>query len=192
VIRLAFALILAATAASCGAQLPSVIREEMARAPRGTVTIVVFTDLQCPYCRRTHAALAPILAERRGKGAVRVVLRHVPLRSHPDARGAARAAMRADGLGAPADYVEVLFTSPDLSEAACERMAVERGVDRERFRRCVADPATSARIEHDTAIFEAAGGDGVPLLFVGRTRIDGEPSRQSLEAAIDEAIASKK
>jgi predicted DsbA family dithiol-disulfide isomerase len=53
------------------------------------------------------------------------------------------------------------------------------------FRRCISDRATDARIERDTAMYEAVGGDGVPLLFVGRTRLDGMQSRSSLEAALD-------
>lgn len=177
--------------ASCGAPLPLVIRDEMAVAPRGTATIVFFTDFQCPFCRRTHAALAPILAERKDR--VRVVLRHVPLPSHPDARSAARAAICAEDLGGEAakDYAAALFVARDLSEAACEDMAVERGIDRARFRACTYERATDARIDRDIAMFDSADGDGVPLLYVGRTRLEGEQPRSTLEAAIDAALSVK-
>jgi protein-disulfide isomerase len=178
-------------AGGCGAALPSVIQEELSRAPRGTATLVFFTDFQCPYCRRTHEALAPVVAERAGK--VRVVLRHVPLRSHPDARDAARAAVCVEQLAPQreADYVHALFTTEDLSPQACEQLAVERGVDRARFRACVDDAATDLRIERDTEMYEAAGGDGVPLLFVGRARLDGQQSRAALAAAIDDALSRR-
>jgi protein-disulfide isomerase len=186
---------LALSTVSCGAELPVVLRDEVARAPRGTVTVVFFTDFQCPFCRRTHEKLASVLAQHEGH--VRVVLHHLPLRSHPDARGAARAAICVEQLTDPnartaEDYASALFASADLSDASCEQIATAHGVDRERFRQCVADAATDARIERDIDLFESVDGDGVPLLYVGRTRLDGEPSRGALESAIDSALAREK
>jgi predicted DsbA family dithiol-disulfide isomerase len=170
---------------SCGGGAPPVIRDELARAPQGVVTVVFFTDFQCPFCRRTHAALSAVLADRPGK--VRVVIRHVPLRMHPDARTAARAAVCGETLGARDDLTDALYRSPDLGEQAVEQLVVERGVDVDRYRACLADPATEARITRDTAMLDELGGDGVPLLYVGRTRLDGSQSRRALQTAIDEA-----
>ncbi len=193
VLHFAFVLfILVSMLSACGAGVPPVIRDEMTRTAQvksGAATIVFFTDFQCPFCRKTHAALAPIVEARRDR--VRVVVRHVPLPRHPDARTAARAAVCVERLtnALTDDYVHALYEAQDLSEAACEELAVERGVDRDKLRRCLADPATDARIEQDLAMFDAVNGDGVPLLYVGRTRIEGAPSRGSLEAAIDDAIA---
>lgn len=178
---------------SCGACTPSVprpIQDELARAPRGTVTVVFFTDFQCPFCRRTHAALAPIVAERQGR--VRVVIRHVPLNMHPDARTAARAAVCTESLPARDSVVDALYKSPDLGEAAVEEIAAAGGADRDAFRRCVADPATDARIDRDTSTFRAIGGDGVPMLYVDRTLLDGAQTRRTLESAIDEAMRSQR
>jgi predicted DsbA family dithiol-disulfide isomerase len=166
--------------------VPPAIRDELARAPRGTVTVVFFTDFQCPFCRRTHAALAPLVAERQGR--VRVVIRHVPLRMHPDARTAARAAVCTESIAARDAVVDALYRAPDLGEAACEEIAAENGADRAQYQRCVADPATDARIDSDTAMFRQLGGDGVPMLFVDRTLLDGSQTRRTLEAAIDDAM----
>src|SRR5262249_9735352 len=105
----------------------------------------------------------------------------------PDARTAARAAICVERITRPLleDYVHALFDAQDLSEAACEEMAVERGVDRSRYQQCLSDPATDARLQQDLAMFEAGKGDGGPLLFVNGTRMEGSQSRASLEAAID-------
>ena len=176
----------ALTFASCAPSVPLAIRDELARAPRGTVTVVFFTDFQCPFCRRTHVALAPLVAERQGR--VRVITRHVPLNMHPDARTAARAAVCTESLANSDAVVDALYRAPDLGEAACEELAVTQGADREAFRRCVADPATEARIDRDTAMFRASGGNGVPMLYVDRTLLDGSQTRATLEAAIDEAM----
>ena len=120
-------------------------------------------------------------------GRVRVVLRHVPLRMHPDAPTAARAAVCAEALPGYDAYVHALYGSQDLGELACEEVAAAHGADRETFRACVANPATDRRIARDTAMLDALGGDGVPLLYVGRRRMDGSQTRRDLEAAIDEA-----
>jgi protein-disulfide isomerase len=185
-------------ACACGGEVPVVIRDEIAKTRQMTgelsaeaVTVVFFTDFQCPFCRRTHAALAPLVAARRGR--VRVVMKHVPLPRHPDARSAARAAVCVETItrALTDDYASALYQSQDLSEAACEELAVERGVDRARFQRCLAEPSTDARIERDLAMFDAVKGDGVPLLYVGRTRLDGAQSTSSLEAALDEELARR-
>lgn len=179
------AVLFASSLLACGGGAPPAIRSELARAPQGTVTVVFFTDFQCPFCRRTHAALSAVLAERPGK--VRVVIRHVPLHMHPDSRTAARAAICGEALGARDDLVDALYKAPDLGEQAVEELVVERGVDRERYRQCVVDRATELRIEGDTSMLDELGGDGVPLLYVNRTRLDGAQTRRSLEAAIDDA-----
>lgn len=186
--------LLVALSFGCGLELPTVIRDEMATTSRvkpGAATVVFFTDFQCPFCRRTHAALAPIVEARRDR--VRVVVRHVPLPRHPDARTAARAAVCVERIANALtdDYTHALFEAQDLSEGACEELAVLRGVDRAKFQRCLTDSATDARVDQDLAMFDAIKGDGVPLLYVGRTRLEGAQSRTSLEAAIDEATTRK-
>lgn len=183
---LAFFCLVVTSVVGCRPALPQAIQDEMAATPRGQVTVVFFTDFQCPFCRRTHAALDPLVEERKGR--VRVVLKHVPLRRHPDARAAARGAICVEAL-APhelAAFSRDLMTSPDLSERAIAEAAVQHRVDREQYDRCVHDSKTEERIERDTAMFDAVGGDGVPLLFVGRVRLEGGQTRSSLEAALDD------
>jgi predicted DsbA family dithiol-disulfide isomerase len=193
-VRAVFALASFLALFACGGELPTVIRDEITKTSHlkaGAATVVFFTDFQCPFCRRTHAALDPVVDARRDR--VRIVLRHVPLPRHPDARTAARAAICVETITRPLldDYVRALFEAQDLSEAACEDMAAERGVDRMRFRQCLSDSATDARVEHDLAMFDAVRGDGVPLLFIGRTRLEGAQTSSSLSAALDDAIADK-
>lgn len=189
---LAFFCLVMTMIGGCRPALPQAIQDEMAASPRGQVTVVFFTDFQCPFCRRTHAALDPLVEERKGR--VRVVLKHVPLRRHPDARTAARAAICVEAI-APNElgaFSRDLMAATDLSEQACAEAAVQHRVDREQYDRCVHDTKTEERIERDMAMFDAVGGDGVPLLFVGRARLDGSQTRSSLEAALDDELASVK
>jgi protein-disulfide isomerase len=183
---------LVASAVACRPALPQAIQDEMAGTPRGQVTVLFFTDFECPFCRRTHAALDPLIEARKGR--VRVVLKHVPLRRHPDARTAARAAVcveaiAPDELGA---FTRHLMAASDLSERACAEAAVRHRVDRDQYDRCVNDSRSDERIERDTALFDAVDGDGVPLLYVGRARLDGAQTRSSLETALDDALTAEK
>jgi protein-disulfide isomerase len=177
--------------AACSAELPVIVRDEMAATSRlkpGAATIVFFTDFQCPHCRRTHAALEPLVRGR--ESAVRVVLKHVPLDRHPDARTAARAAICVEIVSPPVaqDYAHALFTTQDLSAGSCEELAATRGVDMDRWHACLASVAPDARIARDLAAYESVGGSGVPLLFIGKERIDGAPPPAMLAAALDDAL----
>jgi protein-disulfide isomerase len=177
---------------ACGGELPLVIKDELAKTSQtkpGAATIVFFTDFQCPFCRKTHAELAPLL-EGENRARIRLVFRHVPLNRHPDARSAARAAVCVETLTPDLliDYAHALFATQDLSEANCEALAIERGIDKTRYQECLSGARTAARIDQDGAMFDAARGTGVPLLYIGSIRLDGAQSRSSLEAAIDESL----
>jgi protein-disulfide isomerase len=178
-------LLLAVALVSCGAGVPPVLRDELARAPRGAVVVVFFTDLECPFCRRTHAALQAARAARSEQ--VRVVVHHVPLPMHPDARSAAVAAICGEALGAGEELLDALYRASDLGERSVEALVLARGVDRARYEACVAAPSTADRIARDTWMLDAIGGDGLPLLYVGRARLEGAQTRQALEEAIEAA-----
>lgn len=184
-------LVLLTSLVACGGELPLVIRDEMVKTSQskpGAATVVFFTDFQCPFCRKTHAALAPLLEENHAR--IRVAFRHVPLRQHPDARTAARAAICVETLTPDLiiDYAHALFETQDLSEANCEALAIERGVDKARYQECLSSARTAARLDQDGAMFDAVKGTGVPLLYIGSTRLDGAQSASSLRAAIEESL----
>lgn len=168
------------------ADVPEAIAEEMRRTGRGKVTIVDFADFECPFCRMTHAELAPILEKHKDK--VRVVRKHVPLRIHPHAMDAARAGCCAEALGKGEEMADALFAAEDLTREGCEKLAEKHGLDLARFRACVEDPATQARIEKDRETFRAVKGHGLPTIWINETRFDGAQDRATLEEAIEAAI----
>ncbi|MGD0675925.1 MAG: thioredoxin domain-containing protein [Polyangiaceae bacterium] len=171
--------------------LPGVIRQEMEGAHRGVVTLVDFVDFECPFCRRMHAVLAP-LVEKHAKR-IRVLRRQVPLRSHPHALDAARAACCGERLGKGDAMADALFTAPvdDLTPSGCEELAVRLGLPRELYRACVADPKTDERIQADRAEFKAAGGRVLPTLWIGETAVVGAQAPEVLERAIDDALRQR-
>ncbi len=172
--------------------VPEVVAAEMARTPEGQVTVVDFADFECPFCRRTHAALAPVVEA--SKGRVRVVRKQVPLvRIHRYSLDAARAACCAESLGKGDAMADALFTAPveELTPEGCARLAASLGLDRQAFRACVDDPKTDARIDADITAFRAAKGHGLPTLWIDGEKLEGMQSEESLKSAILGAIARK-
>ncbi|MBX3206988.1 MAG: thioredoxin domain-containing protein [Labilithrix sp.] len=168
--------------------VPAVIAEEMRASGRGKVTVVDFVDFECPFCRMTHAELTPLLEPRKDK--VRVARKHVPLRMHPHAMDAAKAACCGEALGKGDAMADALFHAPpnELTPEGCERLAVQQGLALEKFRACVKDPATEARIEKDKETFRAVKGHGLPTIWVDGTKLEGAQDRETLAATLDEAI----
>ncbi|HEX8794582.1 MAG TPA: thioredoxin domain-containing protein [Polyangiaceae bacterium] len=169
--------------------VPVVIRDEMARTPAGEATVVDFVDFECPFCRMTHAELEPLLEEHAKQ--VRVVRRQMPLRSHPHAMDAARAACCGEQLGKGDAMANALFTAPedDLTPEGCEKLAASLGLPLDAYRACVKNAATDALIDADKAEFKAAGGFALPTIWIGDTRFVGAQSHEALEKALDRAIA---
>jgi uncharacterized membrane protein/predicted DsbA family dithiol-disulfide isomerase len=169
--------------------VPQVIHDEVARSPHGVVTIVDFVDFECPFCRMTHAELEPLLEAHRGQ--VRLLRRQVPLRSHPHAMDAARAACCGMKQGYGDAMANALFSTPveDLTPEGCEKVAARVGLSIDLYRTCVTDPATDALIEADKAEFQAAGGYALPTLWFGEVQLVGAQSRERLEQALASAMA---
>lgn len=182
------ALLFVASALGC-ASTPLLIQGEIAATPRGQATVVEFVDFQCPFCRKSHVMLAPLLAARKGR--VRVVRKHVPLPMHVNAAPAARASVCADAQGRGDDMADALFRAPvfDIDEVGCAQIAERLGLDLARFSACVSDATTARRIEQDERDFDAVGGTGVPLLYVGTERLEGMQDADTLEKTLDRALA---
>jgi predicted DsbA family dithiol-disulfide isomerase/uncharacterized membrane protein len=170
--------------------VPSVIADEMRKTPRGLVTVVDFVDFECPFCRMTHADLGPLLAARKDK--VRVARKHVPLRMHAHAMDAARAACCGEEQGKGGEVAESLFTADprDLTPDGCAAIAAKHGLDVSRFRACFTGPETEARIKADGDAFRAAGGHGLPTLFIDGIKLEGAQEASVLKSTLDAAIGA--
>jgi len=169
--------------------LAPVIAAEIARTPRGEVTVVDFVDFECPFCRKTHTELEPLLEAHKTR--LRVVRRQVPLRSHAHALDAARAACCGERLGKGDAMADALFAAPvdDLTREGCERLAESVGLVLDPYRACVADPKTDEQIEADRAEFKESGGYALPTIWIGDRRLVGAQPREALEQALQQALA---
>lgn len=168
--------------------VPDVITAELAKTPKGRVLVVDFIDFECPFCRMTHKAFAPLLHAHAGE--VRVVRKNVPLRMHPHAMDAAKAACCAEQLGKGDPMADALASAPveALTPKGCEDIAASQGIELDRFRACVAAPETEARIRADTETFRAARGHGLPTIWIGTQKLEGAQDEASLKEALESAL----
>lgn len=156
-----------------------------ARGPAdAAVTIVEFSDFQCPYCRSAAPVLDELLA--RHPDDVRLVYRHLPLdRIHPRARASALASECAREQGAFWKYHDLLFeNAPALGDADLRGYAQKAGLDLARFDECVGSGRHAEKVNADAAAAEKIGITGTPAFVVNGILLFG---LQPLDA-IDEVV----
>ncbi|HEY2736454.1 MAG TPA: thioredoxin domain-containing protein, partial [Polyangiales bacterium] len=142
-------------------------------APMAKVTIVEFSDFQCPHCAAVDPELRRLLREF--DGSVRLVYKAFPLTGHSRAIAAARAAEAARAQGKFWEMHDLLFEHQQaLEDADLERYAAQLGLDIERFDHDLNDDATAKRVEADRQLGEKLGIEATPSFFV-----DARPFRES-------------
>ena len=157
------------------------------------VTIVAFTDYQCPFCARAEATLAEL--RQRYPDDVRVVVQHNPLPFHARAFDAAVAAECAgeQGLFWPA-HDRLFARQRELAgQATPASIALElEGLQRGPFERCLASERARARVTEDQRLAERFGARGTPTFFVnGRVLVGAQPLQRFVEAVDRELSAAR-
>lgn len=154
------------------------------------VTIVVFSDFQCPYCA--------VLMERLGTlrkahpTEVTVVYRHFPVAGHQHARQAARASECAGDQGRFEAFHDALFAERDsIGVVPWDRFAATAGVgDLPKFRECAMATGPVPALGRDTLAGKQLYVAGTPTLLINERRIQGAPPMDSLEIFVQRALRS--
>ncbi len=155
------------------------------------VTIVEFSDFECPFCRETASRIRAI--RERYPHDVALVYRHYPLSYHPHATAAARASICASRQGRFESYHDALFARQDsLGLIAWSRLAADAGVpDVPAFEACMAEAGPSAEIERDLQAGTRLGVRGTPALLVNDRLLYGAPPgvlEDLVERALRQAV----
>ena len=138
--------------------------------PNGDVTVVEFFDYRCPYCKRALEPVLELLASDQG---VRVVWKEFPILG-PVSRFAARAAMAADRQGRYHEFhVAVMGAGEELTEAGVIAIAAGIGLDVERLRRDMEDPAIGAYLDETARLAGTLGIRGTPAFVIGDALVPG-------------------
>ena len=150
------------------------------------VTIVAFTDFECPSCARQHPVLDQIVSEFGDR--VRVVVRDFPLSQHANARKAAEAAEAAREQGKYWEYATVLFRNQSaLGVDKLRQYASEVGLDRARFDASLDSGKFAENVQRDVIDGRRLGISGTPTLYINGKRIS-DNSYASVKTAIEAAL----
>ncbi|HEV8616726.1 MAG TPA: thioredoxin domain-containing protein [Methylomirabilota bacterium] len=172
--------------------------------PDARVTIVEFSDFQCPFCGRyVRQTFAQLDREYVETGKLRYVVRNLPLEQiHPDAFRAAEAAECAGTQGKYWEMHDRLFAHQDaLGADDLSQHAAAVGVDMPAFRQCLDSRARADRIRQDMADAQAAGVTGTPTFLFAMTepnaatvkvigRIVGAHPYANFKAALDGLLSA--
>ena len=164
--------------------------DDPARGERSApVTVVVFTDYQCPSCAAMHPVIDETLKSYGNR--VRLVVRDFPLVMHAQARKAAEAANAANAQGKYFEYIAVLFKNQSaLDVDSLKRYATELGLDRAKFDAALDSGQYAAEVSNDIAEGEAYGVQATPTIFINGVQLLNL-TPEGLRAALDRALAQK-
>jgi protein-disulfide isomerase len=145
--------------------------QALAESNAPKVTIVEFSDFQCPYCRRMADTLAGIAGSLGSN--VRIIYRHLPLPNHTHARTAAFASECAAASGKFAEYAKLLFAKQDsLGAIGWEELAMRVKIsDTASFARCVRDSTYASRVRADEQAARRLGAYATPTILVNEWNV---------------------
>lgn len=151
------------------------------------VRVFVFSDFQCPVCRRAVEPLKKLV--RAFPGEVQVVFKQHPLASHGRAEPAARASLAAMAQGRFWEMHDRLFDAQRaLEDADLAAHAQALGLDMVAFDKALADPKLAAQIAYESAQAEALDARGTPAFFVNGERTVGWGSYLGIESQVKRAL----
>ncbi len=154
------------------------------------VTVVEFSDFQCPYCSRAATAVDQIKAKYGDK--VRFVFRQFPLPMHENARGAAEAALAANAQGKFWEFHDKLFQNQGkLTRDGLEEFAKEAGLNVPEFKKALDAKTFAPDVDADVKLGESVAVQGTPTMFINGARVANPTSFEAIAAQIDGALSGK-
>ena len=162
---------------------------EPSRGPAGApVTIVEFSDFECPSCAKLEPILDKIREHYGDK--VRIVFKQFPLNIHPHARKAAEASLCAQAQGKFWPFHDAVFADQEALETEdLQAKAEKAGVDPAEFFTCLTSGAQAEAVRQDMREGTIAGASGTPALYINGRTILGTVTYESLAATIDDELA---
>jgi protein-disulfide isomerase len=159
------------------------------------VTIVVFSDFECPYCSKVEQTVDQ-LKSTYGRDTVRVVWKNFPLPFHKSARPAAVAAQSARALGGNAAFWKfhdsAFSHQRDLNRENFEQWAEQAGVKLDKFRQALDESTYAAKVDADLALGRQLGVQSTPHAFINGVTVDGAQPVEKFKEVIDAEIKRAK
>lgn len=159
--------------------------------PNAPVTIVEFSDYECPFCKRHFEQTVPqIVSEYVDKGLVKMVFRDFPLGFHDKAQKAGEAAECAGEQGRYWDMHDKLFeNNANLDVEDLKKYAEDLGLNTAKFNTCLDSDAMAQEIKDDMAEGQSYGVTGTPASFINGRFVSGARPFSDFKKIIDEELA---
>ena len=172
-------------------RLPVNVENAHGRGPQDApVTLVEFSDFQCPYCKRVQPTLAELFEEYEGK--LRWVFKDLPLTSiHPGAVRAAEAARCAGEQGRFWEYRGALFELARVTDDVHSEVAQSLELDYEAWETCLDSGKYVAAVEADGAEAAVLGISGTPAFLVNGILITGAQPKESFTRLIEAELSRR-
>lgn len=162
-------------------------------ATNAKVTLIEYSDLECPFCERFHPTVQRAVSEYPDD--VRLVYRHFPLSIHPGARPKALAAECANEQGKFWEFIDAIFVAGASAPVGdLSKIAQTAGVaNLAQWQSCLDSEKYAAKVSADEQDAQAAGGRGTPYTVVvnndGKTGIvNGAQPYETVKATIDSLL----
>jgi protein-disulfide isomerase len=161
-------------------------------AKNAKVTIVMFSDFQCPFCGRVEPTLKQVMDDY--KNDVRLAWHNYPLPFHSHAMEAAEAAMAADAQGKFWQMHDKLFANQGtLDRASLDKFASEIGLDMAKYKAAMDAETYKDKIQEEITYGNSVGVNGTPAFFINGQFLNGAVGymqfKQKIDAEIDKATA---
>jgi protein-disulfide isomerase len=154
------------------------------------ITIVEFSDFECPFCSRAEEAVTQVMEKYPGK--VRLVFRHFPLSFHANAPKAAEASACADEQGKFWEMHKQLFANQKaITVPELKQHAGAIGLDQAKFDACLDGGSKKAIVDADTKAGSEAGVSGTPAFFINGKLLSGAQPFSEFEKVIEAELKKK-
>ncbi len=163
-----------------------------AKGPKNApVTIVTYSDFQCPFCSRVVPTMAEI--EKNYKDKVRIAFKHLPLPFHNNAQIAAEASMAAHEQGKFWEMHDKMFANQQaLDRPNLEKYAQELGLNSAKFKAALDSGKFKDYVQKDAQAAGPVGASGTPTSFVNGRKLEGAVPFANFKTLIDEELAKAK
>jgi protein-disulfide isomerase len=156
-------------------------RDQTEGNPSGDVSVVVFYDPRCPYCRRMEPVFSQLM---QADPHVRLVLKDLPILG-PASVLESRALIAAQNQGGYLKLMAALMSSPpDATDALVQQQAARVGLDVAKLQHDMQDPAISTRLEANLTLARRLGIEGTPMMVVGDALLQGAVELPELQQAV--------
>ncbi|MEO8217041.1 MAG: thioredoxin domain-containing protein [Acidobacteriota bacterium] len=162
-----------------------------AKGPQAApVTIVEFSDFQCPFCGRIVPELDKVTEHYGDK--VRLVFRQFPLSIHADAQKAAEASLCANDQGKFWALHDAMFKNQNqLKPADLVTKAADLGMNKDQFQQCLESSKYADQVKKDAQAGSVAGVSGTPTLFINGRYLSGAAPYDDIAKIVDEELSRK-